>query len=563
MLISTVKRHHQEIVRRTEIVTRVSGESVLSIGNALSEVMLGAIAIERRMSKLTVDDVPESLIDATDLRTTLLEPLDESARLTESAATTVSRVGAACDELSHITSMCQILLMHTRIETDRMRESGIVATSEQLSSFTAQIVNATSQAESVQQDLALLVDDLDHTLPVMRRVLEALHQGVRTRQFRHQQAHALATERFGLAVRRIKSHAKEIVALSRDGVTALQFQDPACQALQRLDSKITELLLEHLGEDEPLLWSRRLGDDRSSVPEDEVQAIQVGAKLVRDHVKRRVDGFLHDADQAVLVIREIIPVLVALVQSQASASETAVSHARVSDEITPFLNRSVAELDKLTKRYVAIASSGQELCARIVEVQRTIANVAHRVEAPAQNLSLQASKAGKHGRPLAVIAEEVVAMSRRTAQVGQRVVQSANALLELLPVLEAKARYIADQVHAKAAEIRGTLQETSLQSLHHANDLRASLTDVLDLARRVRGAEQSVHIHFGFSEELRPVLLAMKATADALHDDIIEIVGEATEPVPDDAVRTKSGEVSWMTENQSAAEVETGELILL
>ena len=562
MLISKVRRYHREIVRRTQTVSEVSGESVLSIGQALSQVMSGALSIDQRMGGLTIDESRDASVDASGMRDALLEPLSESARLTESASTIVARVGTACDELTHITSMCQILLMHTRIETDRMQETGIVATSEQLSSFTAQIVSATSQAESVQQDLACLVDDLDRNLPAMRKVLESLHQGVRTRQFRHHQNHAVASERLTTAVRSIKAHAQEIVSLSRDGVTALQFQDPAAQALQRLDSKFTELMLVHLGYDEPLKWGRRLGDPTSNLDGTDAEALRVGVHVVRDHIVRRADGFIRDADKAVVVIREIIPSIVELVESQARASEKAVANARVTDEITPFLNRTVAELDKLTKRYVAIASSGQELCSRIVDVQQTIASVAHRVEAPAQNLSLQASKAGKHGRPLAVIADEVVAMSRRTAQVGQRVVQAANALLELLPVLEEKARYIANEVHAKASEIRDTLADSSSEASQRANNLRKALSDVQDLARKVRHAEQSIHIHYGFADELRPVLLAMKAAAADLTQEVVSSLGKPSGEVPDESVQA-DGRIHWMTETTEAAEVEVGELILL
>jgi len=563
MLIAKVKRHHREIVRKTEIVTHVSSLGVLSIGNALSEVMQGAMTIDRRMSSLSVDEVPDAFVDASDLRSTLLEPLSESASLTESASTIVSRVGAACDELAHITSMCQILLMHTRIETDRMREVGVVATSEQLSSFTGQIVEATSQAESVHQDLAVLVEDLDRNLPALRLVLEALHQGVRKRQFRHQQNHAVSTERFAAAVERIRTRATEILRLSSDGVTALQFQDPACQALQRLDSKITEHVLEHLGEDQPLRWRRRLGDSEPNISGDEADALRLGVHVVREQVVRRADGFLRDADKAVEVVTEVIPALVALVGEQAEASERAVANARLQDEITPFLNRHVAELDRLTRGYVAIASSGHELCTRIVEVQRRITSVAHRVEAPAQNLSLQASKAGKHGRPLSVIAEEVVAMSRRTAQVGQRVVEAANALLELLPQLEAKARFIADEVHRKASEIRGSLAVMQQRTSERSRDLRDALSEVQKLARRVREAQQSAGAHFGFAEELRPLLLGMKASADALQDEVRAALGASTTQLADAADPDAHPSGNWMFESEAAEDIETGELILL
>ncbi|MEM6930328.1 MAG: hypothetical protein AAF602_25540, partial [Myxococcota bacterium] len=377
MLIAKVKRHHRDIVRRTAIVTDVSSEGVLSIGQALSEVMQGALAIERRITKLAADDGAESMADVSDLRSTLLEPLAESARLTESAATIVSRVGVACDELTHITSMCQILVMHTRIETDRMRETGVVATSEQLSSFTSQIVSATSQAESVQQDLACLVDDLDRNLPALRKVLEELHQGVRTRQFRQQQSQAVSQERMSSAIARLRSRAKDIVRFSQDGVTALQFHDPACQALQRLDSKLTELVMEHLGEEEPLQWQRRLGDVQADTAAlDEAEALRAGAHLVRRHVHRRADGFLTEAEKAITVLRDIIPALVGMIESQADASEQAVANARVTDEITPFLNQSVAELDHLTRGYAAVASTGHTLCRRIVEVQQIISSVA-------------------------------------------------------------------------------------------------------------------------------------------------------------------------------------------
>ncbi len=564
MLIAKVKRHHREIVRRTEIVTDVSSDGVLSIGHALAEVMQGALAIERRITALRSDEQPV-VFDSNDLRDALLSPLAESGRLTESAATIVSRVGHACDELTHITSMCQILLMHTRIETDRMRETGIVATSEQLSSFTSQIVAATNQAESVQQDLAHLVDDLDRALPALRKVLETLHQGVRTRQFRQQQQQAISGERMGNAIARIRAGAKNIVALSQDGVTALQFHDPACQALQRLDSKLTELVLEHLGEDEPLRWQRRLGDSEPNVLGDEADALRAGAHFLKEHVHRRADGFTQEADHAVLVLREIIPALVSLVEGQVAASEEAVQHARMTDEITPFLNRSVAELDRLTRGYASVASNGHALCKRIVEVQQTIASVAHRVEAPAQNLSLQASKAGKHGRPLAVIAEEVVAMSRRTAQVGQRVVDSANALLELLPQLQERAGFIAEQVHARASVIRTSLADVVRHSSERTSDLRDALSEVQQLARRVREAERSAHAHYGFAEQLRPVLESMKVTADTLYQDVIAALGDARgDRTPDGDYAADSGrQHHWMLESESAASVEHGELILL
>lgn len=570
MGIERLAHHHHIIVQRTTVVTTVSSESIFGLGQSLSAVLLAALQIERSMVSV-VEGQSDAIEDpAVDLEGGLAERLGSASTLTHGVTDAVNRVGMACEALNHITSTCQILLMHTQIEGDRIRQSKSVhATSEQLSSFTTQMVDATVRADSVHYDLADLVDQLSHILAEMRRVVAQFSEGLARRLAKQHRKQVWGAQQFDDAVRTIRKLSQEIVSRSRSGVDALQFHDAAIQALQRLDSKFAELL-EAAGLDgAPRMWGRRLGDPIQFTVDDE-RALRMGVAALRTDMHRRADGFMRDAERAVDVVREVIGDLAELVDAQAGASRRAVSAADSTDEVSVFLNHQLRELDRLTQRYLSVAVDGQGLCSHLLEVQTTILRVARRVEPPAQNLSLQASKAGKYGRPLAVIADEMVTVSRKVAQVGSRVVDSANAVQEILPQLEQEARAIAEHTREQAQRIRLAIEEARRQTVERATCLREALSVVQQLSLKVREARWSAVLHYGFVEAVRPALLDLKAAADGAFIDVEDGRDPLSELVESEsaAVEAAAGdpgdefEMGWMFDNETP-EVDPGEFVLL
>ncbi|MEN0060942.1 MAG: hypothetical protein AAGA48_02270 [Myxococcota bacterium] len=572
MASRSLERHHRKLVAWTATITEISGDSVLGIGQALADVLTGALTLEQRTAALQIQPPAGMTLDVSELGGALIERIDRATELTGRVRNRVGKVGQACERLTEINAMCQILLMHTRIESDRIRKvDTVLTTGEQLARFIGHMVEATQQAESVQHDLHELIEGQSELLSKMRRLVETLHFEAERRLSHREAQRVRHRELFERAVQVIRDVVRAMVVQSQHGVSALQFQDPAIQGLQRLDSKMADLQAG-TATAAHVRWGRRLGDTTFDVDPHDWATIHANARELQTDIRNRADGFRRNAKSAVETLETVMAELVRLMDQLADAGQAAIQHASTPDDVTPYLRNQLSDLDRLTSRYGASASESQTLCASLVEVQSRMQRVARKVETPAQNLSLHASMAGHEGRALGVIADEMVAISREVITAGHELVEAANVLLQLLPELKDGALHIAatTATHAAETELAAAFEKEATSARHR--ELNVAMVSVRELVRTVSAAQQAARNHYGFAESVAPFLDEISSIGDSLIDDLIELGGPPPETLPPrpepkpEASSVESDdneELAWMFETEEHAEVDVGELILL
>ncbi len=554
-----VDTQHHYLVGRIREVSDISSASVLAIGTSLTEVVQSALDIRELISRLgtaeaAADASPEALAKPVEaFGVAAAEALRRSRELLEQAQMRANRVGEACDELLQVTEMCRTLVMHTRIESARLGgvRGGISATGEHMNTFTVQMVEATRQAQEVQGDLVNLLGDLVAALDRFSQRADEMRAGLEQRLQELVANDAVRLRRFGAAVGRLTEAADQLVERSQEAVSVLQFQDPAIQRLQRLDSLAVDLRRKLGDEGCVYQWGERLGDrsvDETVLTPEDRASLALG---FREEVRRRTTEFETQSADAVSRLSALNQQLATLATAQLEAGQEAIRFAERKDLVGSYLDGQLRTIERTLLAYHELATDGAVLCERILKVQRAISRVARRAETPALNVSLQASKAGARGRPMAVIANEMVVVSRKVAMSTQRVEEHAKVLLEALPGLKEHARELVDHGKRCASELDTMLRALDAQNAQTRAELRQALRVIERVRDRVSAATQVTTEHFGFAEQVRRPLEAIREVTFAWVDGVIEAQG------------VQSGQVEamdWSTEETE--EIETGELIL-
>lgn len=555
-----VESHHRSLVSGIRSVAEVSGASVLAIGETLSEVVECAQEIKTLVQRLQLtgpasSTTPDEVARPADaFGQAVRDAMSNSKGLLERAHARAVKVGDACDELLMVTGMCRTLVMHTRIESARMGKAraGISATGEHMNAFTTQMVEATLQAQEVQGDLVRLLDDLATALNRVSTMAERLESGLEERLHEMAERDKRRMAAFRDAVDDLTVATTQLVGRSQDAVSALQFQDHAIQRLQRLDSLAQELRTV-LGDDaEVVRWSTRLGDITGGSEVRTAADIAARARAFSEDVHRRTLAFDEQARDAMRDVRHLNVELRMLSDAQSEAGHEAVRRARREDLVVGYLNHQLQEIDHALAHYQALASEGEQLCERILQVQRAISRVARRAETPALNVSLQASKAGERGRPMAVIANEMVVVSRQVAHSTNLVEEHASVLLDAIPGLQAVANELVAHGRACVDEVSHLMAATDARDSHTRAELNSALAEIERVRMRIGRATQVASEHFDFPRRLTEPLASMRASAVEIYS-LIRQVAQLDE--------SEVGETDWVDESE-AFEHDSGELIL-
>lgn len=555
-----VESHHRLLVSQIRTVSETSGRSVLAIGDTLSEVVDCAQEVKTLVQRLQLTG-PSSASSVEDVARpadafgeAVASAIGSSKVLLERAHARAVKVGDACDELLMVTGMCRTLVMHTRIESARMgtARGGISTTGEHMNAFTTQMVEATLQAQEVQGDLVRLLDDLASSLTRVSRMASHLEAGLddRLRDMAARDRTRLAL--FRNAIEDLTRSTGQLVERSTDAVSALQFQDRAVQRLQRLDSLAQELRSSLGGSAAVVRWANRLGDNTSGGDAAEAADLAARAKAFRDDVERRTDEFDREAREAMQAVRRLNTELRDLSDNQSRAGHDAVRHAYREDLVVGYLNQQLREIDQALARYQALASEGEALCERILSVQRAISRVARRAETPALNVSLQASKAGDRGRPMAVIANEMVVVSRQVATSTLHVEEHASVLLDAIPGLQQGADELVAHGRACVDEVAHLMAATDARDAQTRAELKHALEEIERVRTRIGEATEVATEHFDFPRLIAEPLAQMRGSAS----EIYELIRQAAQ-LADDHV----GATEWQDESENF-EHDAGELIL-
>lgn len=158
---------------------------------------------------------------------------------------------------------------------------------------------------------------------------------------------------------------ESLIAQTSGAITALQYQDPAIQELQRLDSLVQDLRAMLGDESGAVAFGRRLGDARSDGPCTPAQ-LAGRALSLRDDAHQRVGRFRSESFRADAELAAIHGELRSLTEAQlaigARAAETLAVEMRSWDE------PSEGPLMTATERYDSVVSTGEKLMERFDDI---------------------------------------------------------------------------------------------------------------------------------------------------------------------------------------------------
>ena len=557
-----IQKHHSALVENIRRASDASSHHVLSIGKSLGEVVASSLEIKElvhalRMPGADIENSADSLARPADVfAASVQRGLASSRELLHQAQAEARAVGKACEDLLHVTGTCRTLVMHTRIESARLgaRRSGISATGEHMSAFTSQMIDATLKAQSVQGDLVKLLDDLGASLDRFAQQADRLRVGLDERLREMSRTQRERNLRYRQSVDELTEATDQLVQRSQEAVSSLQFQDFGIQRLQRLDSLCVELMaavgnLDRTGD--VIEWGRRLGDAEVGGADGDAADVAARTKVFRDDAYTRTEEFERQCHLAVSTVIEVNDQLGPLSEAQVRAGERAIAQAEHDDMVLDYLAAQLRVIHRALANYQRLAVQGAEHCNRILDVQRSISKVARRAETPAINVSLQASKAGAAGRPMAVIASEMVVISRKVSETTERIQRHVKVLLEAIPALRAQADLLVEHGARCQREVGEMVDDMARKQTAASSELEAAMSEVHRVRRTVLEATETVQLHFQFARDLGPTFEGIRDSSDRFFDAMIAQLGVSEDDV---------GESDWG--DHEVAEHEAGELIL-
>jgi len=192
-----------------------------------------------------------------------------------------------------------------------------------------------------------------------------------------------------------------LIAQTGRAISALQFQDPAIQALRRIDSLVLDLRRAIDDEATVVRWAHRVGAARGA-RETTPRALASRALTIREHTRRRVEAFEAETREAVTEVERIHADLRAVTHAQVAKSEQTAQILRPSEPEAEAVHRYCASFGAALDQLEAMVHTGRRVTGRL----------SHMLE-----LSQTALEEGYGGRSsIAVATDHVSAAAERIAR---------------------------------------------------------------------------------------------------------------------------------------------------
>lgn len=241
---------HQALALRLQDLTQFSETEVLAVGDRVAHMVelaeAHASSLALLQDNLRLDDLAELSTSHKDRLLGLIEKvnacLGEQMEQVEALSEIASHVLATHLALRRGIQSARLLGVHVRVEGAVLDGDGL-----EVSDLANKLETLGKRMETASDDVVTLLSVLQEALPaLLRRLRDGLvhTEDLRRSMGRHgravsQASHQLSltlTERFG----RCLAQVEKAVRACHGALSALQFQDPVMQALQRLDPLAAE-----------------------------------------------------------------------------------------------------------------------------------------------------------------------------------------------------------------------------------------------------------------------------------------------------------------------------------
>jgi len=271
----------RDLTSRSEQGILVAGQSlsaVVGIGREVAEASVQAVDALRVRQESDVparlDSIDHALHDYIRAVTT---SLDEEARVLAAMRAELDRIEQAAAALEGIAGSSRMLAVCAEIETaqlsDRSARGRFDSTVSEMRKLSVLVEELRQSLAARSADLRAEVRDLEAGSAALKAELEDVVQAVTAQIERIDGAGHTLLQRLADLDEQARATTDALVSASMDGLTALQFQDPMIQELQRLDALVGSLTDPEAASDDevPLSYSVNLGDraDLSLVEDDD------------------------------------------------------------------------------------------------------------------------------------------------------------------------------------------------------------------------------------------------------------------------------------------------------
>ena len=284
---STLEHLHHQVVEELRVLTRTSESAVLVAGSSLSDI----VGEGRRLAEQSQERVDAirrdhdahlpGLLERVDVRIesfvdTVVKGLDEDDTAVQAAQEDLDVIAAAAARLDAIAGASRVLAVCAQIETAQLDSDG---SRERFAATVGEMRKLASLVARLHTDLGTRVVALQELLQSLSEGSEELREALGRDRERlahrsaevHRQSAEMLAGLDGVSGEAIRT-AEDLLSNSQEGLSALQFQDPMIQELQRLDALIGSLLTteeEDPDADSPLQFAVNLGDRTSQTPNHE------------------------------------------------------------------------------------------------------------------------------------------------------------------------------------------------------------------------------------------------------------------------------------------------------
>jgi uncharacterized phage infection (PIP) family protein YhgE len=285
-LLPTVRGQQEQVVEALLETTTITQQGVLQAGEILGQILAQRQATADRLqgslSTVELEHAPQ-IRAAVHAQTELVEayvaevtPLwDEALRLVAAALECTSEINQCAANVAQVSKAMGVLQMCCKSEIAHLGEAAL-----SFRSTVVEMQGLTQSTDALNRRLERLSSELSTDLPPIaalttseRRRTRSFHAQIRQSLAGVEQASESLVSEVSAKLAAGRSHEQAFIAASYAAISALQFQDPLVQDLQRIDSRLGEFrdLLDGLEPDDErsfIAYRANVGDIADE-PEDE------------------------------------------------------------------------------------------------------------------------------------------------------------------------------------------------------------------------------------------------------------------------------------------------------